>query len=157
MIFVSHNYDSVSIPAGGILNRSEKFSLSDMATGLKQDTNILKVFATGEGVSAFDTSLVYLKINDVRDGIKSAKKPASHVRIYPNPANNTLYLESMTGAEKISSLSMYDLMGKEVSRVGEGVLSNANPLDISGLAKGIYLLKVNYSAGSQEMLKMIKE
>ncbi|HAF28270.1 MAG TPA: hypothetical protein DCG75_04395 [Bacteroidales bacterium] len=61
------------------------------------------------------------------------------INIYPNPSNGKFTIE--TANKNASDLSVFDLSGKVVYK---GSLNNkSNEIDLSGLAKGIYILQLN--------------
>ncbi len=62
------------------------------------------------------------------------------IQVYPNPANNTLYVEGLTEKARVM---MYDLHGKLLYIKKQ---SN-NQFDISQLQPGLYLLKIETSKG----------
>ncbi len=62
------------------------------------------------------------------------------LQVYPNPVQNTLYLQSSSAVEQIS---IYDISGRMLKQI-------ANPsqeINVSNLAKGTYLVKVKTLAG----------
>ena len=63
----------------------------------------------------------------------SAPSTNTHIKVYPNPAATTLYIESST-----AQLKVYDIMGRCV--ISTPVEGNSTQLDISHLPNGIYLL-----------------
>ena len=72
--------------------------------------------------------------------------------VYPNPAQDFL---SVNG-EGIASVAVYDLLGKQVMRQ----LSNGaamNNLDVSGLAAGMYVLRVTDANGMVQTEKFLKK
>jgi hypothetical protein len=69
------------------------------------------------------------------------------IAVFPNPALNTLYLNNR---EDIA-IRVLDLNGQE--RIQEN-LGARNPLDVSGLEKGIYFIEVQ---GESSFLKFVKE
>ena len=72
--------------------------------------------------------------------------------VYPNPANNLVNVVLQNNM--IDNITVTDLMGKTVqSQTGNG---NAVKMDVSGLASGMYLLKVQ-SGGSEKTVKLIKQ
>jgi len=85
------------------------------------------------------TCEVTVTANDV--GI--AEMQASSMKVYPNPAQHTLYIES---SEEVEQVSVYDISGRTVGAYS--IRPNPNPsIDISGLANGIYLVKVKTTQG----------
>lgn len=68
---------------------------------------------------------------------------ASNFNIYPNPAKDFINIKSSSAA--ISSVKIYDLLGKQVR--AEDNLQNSK-IDVSDIASGIYLMKINSDLGS---------
>lgn len=62
------------------------------------------------------------------------------LRVYPNPASNTINIESAT--QTINSLQLYDLTGKRLLE-RSNTNSNQLSLDVSSIAKGIYFIQLN--------------
>ncbi len=82
------------------------------------------------------------RISDIRSivfpsnhsgGLDVIELPEEHIRIYPNPVQETLYIES--AAE--TAYKVYDLDGRSLMS-GEG-----NTINVSSLTKGTYLLQIN--------------
>jgi sugar lactone lactonase YvrE len=61
------------------------------------------------------------------------------LRFYPNPASDFIYLENSTG-ENLSA-EIYDLTGRKLLSF-ENLSSDRQQIDISGLEKGLYVLRV---------------
>ncbi|MFR9166797.1 MAG: T9SS type A sorting domain-containing protein [Dysgonomonas sp.] len=57
-----------------------------------------------------------------------------NIKIYPNPAKEVLYVDS---PETISDLNIFTISGAKI----KNVKGNANPINISDLKKGIYILE----------------
>ncbi len=69
-------------------------------------------------------------------------------RFYPNPvSDNYLHFESINSIE----VKIYDILGKLVKK--EYLDHNLSSIDISGLNKGVYLVRM--SAGSQSFTKKL--
>lgn len=86
-----------------------------------------------------------VKANEVLSSGTGNLSGRSPIRIYPNPSQQVIGIESDT---PIISLQVFSLAGKQV----ETKLTDTAQLDISSLASGVYLLKVN---GSQT-IKFVK-
>ena len=76
---------------------------------------------------------------------------ASKLKIYPNPANDFITIESKNA--QISSIEMYSVLGKKV--LSTKTLTN-NRLNVSGLSSGIYFLRIN-ADGSSATKKVVIE
>jgi len=70
-------------------------------------------------------------------GIETYTKDGKGIKLYPNPATNTLNIESCT---KFSQLIISDILGNVVIR--QQVYNHAVSVDISGLSKGLYFVKM---------------
>ena len=70
---------------------------------------------------------------------------------FPNPVANELHIESEQA--KIDQIEIYNLNGKQVLDVN---FQKDQPIDVSSLAKGMYLVKIKTESGSLTK-KLIKE
>ena len=82
---------------------------------------------TALGVWYIDMNEIFTSINDFED--------KNGIRIYPNPANNLLYLNGFVVNSKIS---IYDLNGKML--INDKIIKNQ--IDISYLQSGVYTMKI---------------
>lgn len=74
--------------------------------------------------------------------------------VYPNPAQHTLNI-NLTGYEGVSSISLVDVNGKQVAASRTAQVNTK--MDISKLAKGIYLVKVITAGGEVLNAKVVKQ
>ena len=77
---------------------------------------------------------------------------ASALRIYPTPAANSLKIEISDSAEP-ESVSLYDISGRLVKTQPSGF----ETIDISGLAPGMYVMKVTLDNGKVFEEKIVKK
>ena len=63
----------------------------------------------------------------------------SPIKIYPNPASSNLHIDN-TNAEKITNFYMYNVTGQLVNSTV--LKNNKQIIDVSDLAKGLYLIRV---------------
>lgn len=87
---------------------------------------------------------------DCNLSITSSENQADIV-LYPNPSNHSFNLQS---PQPLHSFSLYDLQGRKVK---QGHLNTNNPIDISGLENGVYLVKVISGSQKQQVLKLVVE
>lgn len=80
--------------------------------------------------------------DNTQSGIQEIEIPENNIRIYPNPVQETLNIES----DKSVSFKIYDLDGRLLLN-GDG-----NSIDVSSLKTGTYLLQINNNT-----LKFIKQ
>lgn len=71
------------------------------------------------------------------------------IRIYPNPADEILYLESTS---LIDSIILYSSTGKQVMQKTEPVKS----VPVGQLQSGLYFLKVIMAGRKSEVVKFVK-
>ncbi|WP_347374665.1 T9SS type A sorting domain-containing protein [Aequorivita sp. Q41] len=90
-------------------------------------------FTTPFNSSGFDLDAVGV-INEQLLGLD--EKENFNISIYPNPVSNKLFIE----IEESSSVSVYDMRG---SLVISEVVNDKGSIDVSVLANGIYLLRIN--------------
>jgi hypothetical protein len=74
----------------------------------------------------------------VADNVLSSK-----FKVYPNPANDVITVESKN--INITAVSLYSVLGKQVL---SGLQLKNNRLDISALSKGVYFMKINSDQGT---------
>ena len=133
------------VSGGNILGRDTTSQVNimwiDPGTG-----QVSVIEETGE--ACVDTSAMEVFVDEC-PGLEETQ--SENIRIYPNPANNILYIEYLLTNKKDVHLSITDILGKESLKqdfdAGEG--QNFYKLDISNLQKGVYILKLS---GGQENL-----
>lgn len=77
----------------------------------------------------------------------------SGIRLFPNPAQNQLNV-LISGLEKKTSISIYDISGKEIMQQTTGI--PVTQMDISKLAPGFYMLKT-YDGITNRTTKFVKQ
>jgi hypothetical protein len=76
------------------------------------------------------------------------------VRIYPNPANGAIFIESPVGSTKEISLQVYSVIGKLVYTESYSNNGQAHQVNLSSIeAEGIYFLKLQ--SGSEQITRKI--
>lgn len=74
------------------------------------------------------------------------------ISAYPNPTSGILDL----AGKNISSVQVFDLLGKQISSTNYSALNNVT-LNMSGLNSGVYLVKVTNDLGATSSVKVIKQ
>lgn len=74
--------------------------------------------------------------------------------VYPNPSKDKLNI-NLTGYEGVSEMKIYDVNGKQVRSQRTGQSNSI--MDISTLAKGVYLVKVTTANGEVLNQKIVKQ
>lgn len=80
-----------------------------------------------------------------------SKNEIEGLKIYPNPAKDYITIESKN--VKLTSVELYNVLGSKI--LSQKALTN-NRLNISGVSKGIYMLKVN-AEGASTTKKLVIE
>lgn len=151
LITLSVNLTAFHLPAQSL----ERFVVGSV--GLSTQNNDIQLsFTVGEAVvSSFHTDEVQLnqgfqqtQVKEVPTGIKMPNYIQT-LKAYPNPVGTTLHLE--VNASKLFEFSteLYDLSGRRYplelpSRVAG---SAQHPIDLMGLAPGIYVLMIKTKEG----------
>lgn len=97
----------------------------------------------------FYLSLDNIKIEQSLLATSDAKR--STLSFYPNPAKNTLTVDN---TKEVTDITVYDLSGKKVLNT-KPKSKNVN-LDVSKLAKGVYMMRVATEDGAKTV-KVIKD
>ncbi|MRJ10263.1 T9SS C-terminal target domain-containing protein [Ornithobacterium rhinotracheale] len=81
------------------------------------------------------------------------------IKVYPNPATDSVYIKlSENESASIKDVYMYNLLGDEVyHRSLNPPTRDVIEVNISGLKKGKYLIKVIFSDASSEVKPLIKQ
>ena len=77
------------------------------------------------------------------------------VKVYPNPANNTVFISLDKMPETSVNYQLYDIQGKELQN--GNFSSQQQELDIASLSKGIYFISVSVENQSRITKKVVKE
>lgn len=75
-------------------------------------------------------------------------------RIYPNPANDILYIENAT--QLIHHITVRDVLGKQVYDAANPSLKQVIAIDLSSFPKGIYVIEMEHSSKIISVKKVIK-
>ena len=90
-------------------------------------------------------------------GIKEASHPAMQISIYPNPATETLHLQSSQVGQGNAVISIYNMQGQIVitEQTSNNELSFGINIPVNTLSKGIYILRTVSTSGdiNQEFIK----
>ena len=99
----------------------------------------------------YEGDLIYLDITNTEGDVatfwastlSNANFDKTQFSIYPNPVTNQLHVASEQA--KIERVEIYNLNGKQVLNIN---FQNNQPIDVSSLTKGLYLVKVKTESGS---------
>lgn len=89
-------------------------------------------------ISGFAGKVATALVDDVEDG--------SGFRVYPNPVSENLFFD-----EVMKEVTVLDMTGKVIS-----TKENANSINFSNWAKGIYIVKATNQLGAVQSKKIVK-
>lgn len=85
--------------------------------------------------SQLGNAVFYVGIDEIENQLSS-----SDFEVYPNPANDILYIKADLGKDKLVQADVYTLTGELLKSFTN--TENLTPMDISDLSDGFYFLKV---------------
>ena len=68
--------------------------------------------------------------------------------VYSDPTSATINVDMQSAATGYSSLMVLDAEGRQVMKENTEISSNNLKLDVSGLASGMYFLRISYKKGT---------
>jgi Secretion system C-terminal sorting domain len=72
---------------------------------------------------------------------------SASLSLYPNPTTGEVFLSLNSASETLNQIVVMDLMGNSVLKI-DGQNKDYYSLDLSGMPKGIYVVKCNFVSGS---------
>jgi len=136
---------------------SPNFMISDTAIGnpmVWPDTitwYYLQLTDTMGNIS-YDSVLVDVQ---VCTGIESVKAKDKKIIVYPNPADDILYIEFSNKTDHIYTISIFDVLGKEILHKYINT-STKSSIDIQYLESGMYFYSISTNNQTLEKGKFIK-
>jgi hypothetical protein len=117
-------------------------------------SGILQV-TTSIGSTDYTTiGLRYLNFTNLLLGINSSKLADKNILVYPNPVKEFIRFVLPEESENLTSVEIFSLNGNLV--LEDKAVGLSNQLNVSNLACGLYLCKINWGASSQT-IKILKE
>ncbi|MBR3551129.1 MAG: agmatine deiminase family protein [Bacteroidales bacterium] len=93
----------------------------------------------------------------ITDEVGVTERETKQMRIYPNPATETVYA-ALDGETEIANMVLYDLQGRVVETChGASLQSGTATLNVKSLPSGIYLLRVTDTDGNIYHHKIVKK
>ena len=82
-----------------------------------------------------------------------------NIKVYPNPATNTFFVEiSNNKKSDVKEIALFSLLGTPVLvKQADSFLKDKIEINISGLKKGKYIVKVTFTDGTSEVKSLIKQ
>lgn len=145
---------NVSYPGGSnfdlYLTSDNPFVVPDMAVG--QDYSIFVRSVCGTG----DNSIWSSQRHFIFNGLGNPEVQPKNFVIYPNPASRTVSVTLENTTRQLEKITLFDMVGKTVY-ASATIGSAQTAIDISALAKGVYLMEIETSDGNRTLKKLIKE
>ena len=79
-----------------------------------------------------------------------------NISVYPNPANDHIQIIVMNTNENIASIVLYDMLGKAVNTI-LNVNAKTSSIDVSTLAKGVYMIGITTENKLRQVKKLVIE
>ncbi|HEY6901131.1 MAG TPA: PKD domain-containing protein, partial [Puia sp.] len=150
---VSYQWVQVSGPSAAVVGDGS--AASTTATKLIAGTYVFQLTVKdNNGVTA--TTLV--KVVVLNDVTRTAA-PVKNVELYPNPARDLLNVKYESAVQEKVSMTIYTSGGVRVLSADfeKGSGATSFQLNVSGLGKGVYGLKIVGGGGGKEMRMFVKQ
>jgi hypothetical protein len=118
--------------------------------------NVVDTIPTGSGAAYYNLDDVSVTLCDTTVGVNEIGKNKSNFNIYPNPVkdNFSIELSNPTGINDKMFVSIYTIQGQLL--IQQLIKCVNTEVDVSMLAKGVYLVKVETSTNTT-IKKLVKE
>ena len=90
---------------------------------------------------------------NITSGAGLNDNPLAQVQVYPNPANEVLYVD-LKDLENVSSIAILDINGKQIQELNK-IQDGVNSFQIAGLKAGMYQVRIIQN-GYQYTQRVIK-
>ncbi len=119
--------------------------INDLTLSFYKDTNTLQPCYYNDSIVLMD-SMTY-SFSTAKKEITSEK----NIRVYPNPANDFLFLE-FNGSLNVTSIELLDMKGRLVRRYNQSL----SKLDVTGIKAGVYIFRMHSFTGVFTKLVIIE-
>ena len=92
-------------------------------------------------------------------GLNEIVGSSANYFIYPNPTDGKITINSSRSISEQLTTEVVDVIGRVVQKhsINFDSSNNTQELNLSGLANGVYFIKLIPEKGKPEMIKIIKE
>ena len=127
------------------------------------DVKALTLFVSGtykytyivsNGICPPDTMKVLVTLNMECDYLGMEENLAGEFKVYPNPVNNVLHLEALSG-QQVQAITVLDAKGREVLVVDEIQNGSTTKIPTGNLSNGVYMLRVK-SNNAEVVTRFVK-
>lgn len=116
-------------------------------TGFASSTNLRIRFLFTSGGDGNNFFLDHVRVSGRNTFASTEENNALQSSVYPNPANRILYVDA---AQAITAYQVFDLSGRLLFSEN-APQSMHQEIPISGLSKGIYILRLNHAKRSEQL------
>lgn len=79
---------------------------------------------------------------------------AGNINVYPNPSKGLVYINVQNTSENLNTIQLYDVLGKRVL-TSKSLTSQQSTIDVSALAKGVYMLEITTESNLRQTKKLV--
>lgn len=95
-------------------------------------------------------------VSSMTESINKATDLNKAMKVYPNPAKSTLYIQSDVSLHE-AKIDLIDVLGKQANVALDWQGNNKVSMDVSDLAKGIYFLRIQNSGQANYTKRVVVE
>ena len=79
---------------------------------------------------------------------------SGNLLVYPNPSNGLVYITTQNTTENLQAIHLYDVLGKTILS-SKNLSSKQSTIDVSSLAKGIYMIEITTENNFKQTKKLV--
>jgi len=121
----------------------------------KGTTELMYTFYNKNNVDDSASVSIYYEIT-TSTGIDILSEISESIKSYPNPVQNTLYIDYDNQNKSACNVSIYDIVGKKVKNQNISAIESKTEIDVSELRSGIYIWTFELDGVSIKSDKFIK-
>ena len=126
-----------------VANNTKELTYSTEKTDDFYFVEVVALYDNKKSVGAVKTSYKEENGNDTTNVISNYE---NNIKIYPNPVNDRLYVETQTLTQTLT-IEIYDIYGRSQILRNSETQQLSNSIDVSNLKSGVYFVKVRTEEG----------
>ncbi|MFY0482763.1 DUF7619 domain-containing protein [Flavobacterium sp. PLA-1-15] len=88
------------------------------------------------------------------DQLSTSEFSSGNLLIYPNPSNGMVYINTQNTNENLKQINLYDVLGKVILS-SKNLSAKQSNIDVSSLAKGIYMIEITTENNFKHTKKLV--
>ena len=136
-----------TIQAAGFTKENRSYEYTHTSSDLNEESHYYRLKQTDIDLSTSTFDVIYHK---------PCNANYSLISLYPNPINNTVWLELSDGAINSSTVKIFNNLGHEVAFKFSNISNNKIQFEAEQFISGIYYLYFETSFGKKETIKFIR-